>query len=84
LAAALRVLGWKLIYGLNLARGAPAEAADGRHTWRTLLAQISWPSKRATALVLAAGRLSRMGRRSKLSAEIGGWLPLPSWQRGGA
>jgi hypothetical protein len=27
LAAALRVLGWKLIYGLNLARGAPAEAA---------------------------------------------------------
>jgi hypothetical protein len=28
LAAALRVLGWKLIYGLNLARGAPAEAAD--------------------------------------------------------
>jgi hypothetical protein len=28
LAAALRVLGWKLIYGLNLARGSPAEAAD--------------------------------------------------------
>jgi hypothetical protein len=28
LAAALRVLGWKLIYGLNLARGQPAEAAD--------------------------------------------------------
>ena len=28
LAAALRVLGWKLIYGLNLARGAPAVAAD--------------------------------------------------------
>lgn len=28
LAAALRVLGWRLIYGLNLARGAPAEAAD--------------------------------------------------------
>jgi hypothetical protein len=28
LAAALRVLGWKLIYGLNLARGAPAEAFD--------------------------------------------------------
>jgi hypothetical protein len=28
LAAALRVLGWKLIYGLNLARGTPAEAAD--------------------------------------------------------
>ena len=28
LAAALRGLGWKLIYGLNLARGAPAEAAD--------------------------------------------------------
>jgi hypothetical protein len=27
LAAALRVLGWKLIYGLNLARGSPAEAA---------------------------------------------------------
>jgi len=28
LAAALRMLGWKLIYGLNLARGSPAEAAD--------------------------------------------------------
>lgn len=28
LAAALRVLGWKLIYGLNLARGTPAEAAE--------------------------------------------------------
>ena len=28
LAVALRVLGWKLIYGLNLARGAPEEAAD--------------------------------------------------------
>jgi hypothetical protein len=28
LAAALRVLGWKLIYGLNLARCSPAEAAD--------------------------------------------------------
>jgi hypothetical protein len=28
LAAALHGLGWKLIYGLNLARGAPAEAAD--------------------------------------------------------
>ena len=28
LAAALRVLGWELIYGLNLARGSPAEAAD--------------------------------------------------------
>jgi hypothetical protein len=28
LAAALRVLGWKVIYGLNLARGSPAEAAD--------------------------------------------------------
>jgi len=27
LAAALRLLGWKLIYGLNLARGTPAEAA---------------------------------------------------------
>jgi hypothetical protein len=27
-AAALRVLGWKLIYGLNLARGSPAETAD--------------------------------------------------------
>ena len=39
LAAALRVLGWKLIYGLNLARGAPAEAADeaayvGERCWR--------------------------------------------------
>jgi hypothetical protein len=28
LASALRALGWKLIYGLNLARGSPAEAAD--------------------------------------------------------
>jgi hypothetical protein len=28
LAAALRLLGWKLIYGLNLARGTPADAAD--------------------------------------------------------
>jgi hypothetical protein len=28
LAAALRMLGWKLIYGLNLARGSPAEAAE--------------------------------------------------------
>ncbi len=28
LAAVLRVLGWKLIYGLNLARGTPAEAAS--------------------------------------------------------
>jgi len=28
LAAALRVLGWRLIYGLNLARGAAAEAAE--------------------------------------------------------
>ena len=28
LAAALRVLGWKLIYGLNLARGTPQQAAD--------------------------------------------------------
>jgi hypothetical protein len=28
LAAALRVLGWKLIYGLNLAHGSPADAAD--------------------------------------------------------
>jgi hypothetical protein len=28
LAVALRVLGWKLIYGLNLARGSPAEVAD--------------------------------------------------------
>jgi hypothetical protein len=28
LAAALRVLEWKLIYELNLARGSPAEAAD--------------------------------------------------------
>jgi len=28
LAAALRMLGWKLIYGLNLALGSPAEAAD--------------------------------------------------------
>jgi hypothetical protein len=28
LAAALRLLGWKLIYGLNLARGSSAEAAD--------------------------------------------------------
>jgi hypothetical protein len=27
LAAALRILGWKLVYGLNLARGTPAEAA---------------------------------------------------------
>jgi hypothetical protein len=28
LAATLRVLGWKLIYGLNLARGTPEAAAD--------------------------------------------------------
>src|SRR5262245_21988684 len=28
LAAALRGVGWKLIYGLNLARGTPAEAAE--------------------------------------------------------
>jgi hypothetical protein len=28
LAAALRILGWKLIYGLNLARGAPEAAAE--------------------------------------------------------
>jgi hypothetical protein len=28
LAAALKILGWKLIYGLNLARGTPEEAAD--------------------------------------------------------
>jgi len=28
LASTLRMLGWKLIYGLNLARGSPAEAAD--------------------------------------------------------
>jgi glycosyl hydrolase family 79 len=28
LAAAMRVLGWKLIYGLNLARGTPEEAAE--------------------------------------------------------
>ena len=28
LAAALRILGWKLIYGLNLARGTPEEAAE--------------------------------------------------------
>jgi hypothetical protein len=28
LAAALRILGWKLIYGLNLARGTPQEAAE--------------------------------------------------------
>jgi hypothetical protein len=28
LAAAMRVLGWKLIYGLNLARGTPGEAAE--------------------------------------------------------
>ncbi len=27
LAAALRILGWKLVYGLNLARGTPEEAA---------------------------------------------------------
>ncbi|HEY6996211.1 MAG TPA: glycosyl hydrolase family 79 C-terminal domain-containing protein [Xanthobacteraceae bacterium] len=27
LAAALRILGWKLVYGLNLARGAPEDAA---------------------------------------------------------
>jgi hypothetical protein len=28
LAAALKILGWKLIYGLNLARGTPDEAAE--------------------------------------------------------
>ncbi len=28
LAAAMRILGWKLIYGLNLARGTPEEAAE--------------------------------------------------------
>jgi len=28
LAAALRLLGWKLVYGLNLAQGTPAGAAD--------------------------------------------------------
>jgi hypothetical protein len=28
LAATLSILGWKLIYGLNLARGTPAEAAE--------------------------------------------------------
>ena len=28
LAAVLRMLGWKLIYGLNLARGTPEQAAD--------------------------------------------------------
>lgn len=28
LAAALRILGWNLIYGLNLARGTPEEAAE--------------------------------------------------------
>jgi hypothetical protein len=28
LAAALDIVGWKLIYGLNLARGTPAEAAE--------------------------------------------------------
>jgi hypothetical protein len=28
LAAAMRILGWKLIYGLNLARGTPQEAAE--------------------------------------------------------
>src|SRR5262249_55413033 len=28
LAAAMRILGWKLIYGLNLARGTAEEAAD--------------------------------------------------------
>jgi hypothetical protein len=28
LAAALRILGWKLIYGLNLARGTPEKAAE--------------------------------------------------------
>jgi len=28
LAAALRLLGWQLIYGLNLARGTPTDAAD--------------------------------------------------------
>src|SRR5262249_8744890 len=27
-AAAMRTLGWKLIYGLNLARGTPEQAAD--------------------------------------------------------
>ena len=30
LAATLRVVGWKLIYGLNLARGTPHEAALSR------------------------------------------------------
>jgi hypothetical protein len=28
LVAAMRILGWKLIYGLNLARGTPEEAAE--------------------------------------------------------
>ena len=28
LAAAIRILGWKLVYGLNLARGTPEEASD--------------------------------------------------------
>jgi hypothetical protein len=45
LAAALRVLGWELIYGLNLARGSPAEAADEAAYWRTSWAQICWPSR---------------------------------------
>lgn len=79
LAAALRVLGWKLIYGLNLARGAPAEAADEAAYVANAVGALAF--RRASALVLAAGRLSRMGGRSKLSAEIGGRLPLPSWQR---
>jgi hypothetical protein len=40
LAAALRLLGWKLIYGLNLARAARRrKQLTRRHTWRMLWAQ---------------------------------------------
>jgi hypothetical protein len=42
LAAALHGLGWKLIYGLNLARSAPAEAAEEAAYVANAVGQICW------------------------------------------
>jgi hypothetical protein len=71
----------RLLAGLPV----PREDITGMGVGGLLMEIIARPQprdeKRATALALAAGRLSRMGGRNKLSAEIGGRLPLPSWQR---
>ena len=56
LAALLNALDWRLIYGLNLARGTPETAAEEAAYVARAVGRVSWLFRSATnRMVLGAG-----------------------------